>query len=183
MPGATQEVHGQLEPINQETNENRRKFEDFCRSLGPEEFAAGVPQSTWTVKHYIAHLATIDIYVGDRLAHAAEGKSWQPKGEDGGPFNLDTWNEARIVERKSKTIEELLTEAAERREQLWATVDRFTPELLGQEFNFRDNPITYLGYFQLWARHDAAHTADMLRAIPRRKEEPALKQWLARYGF
>ena len=49
--------------------------------------------------------------------------------------------------------------------------------------DFRDNPITYLGYFQLWARHDAVHTADMLRAIPERKEEPALKKWLATYGF
>jgi hypothetical protein len=141
-----------------------------------------VPGSPWRVKDYIAHLASIDIFVGDWFEHTADGKPWRPTmgDADGSPFNIDTWNGARIDERYDASVDELFVEAAELRARLWATVDRFTPEVLAQQFNFRGTDITFLRYLQLWVAHDPAHSADMLRAIPEAKDE-RVAAWLAKY--
>ncbi|MGH2609554.1 MAG: DinB family protein, partial [Tepidiformaceae bacterium] len=134
-------------------------------------------------KDYIAHLASIDIFVGNWFEHTADGRPWRPNNsEDGSPFSIDTWNEARIVERHDASVDDLLTEAADLRAKLWATVDRFTPAVLDAQFNFRGRDITFLNYLQLWTAHDPAHSADMLRAIPERKDEP-VAAWLAKYGM
>ena len=171
----------QLDPVIAETNDNRLRFEAFCRSLGPAQLEAPVPSATWCAKDYIAHLATIDIWVGDWFGHLADGKPWLPAGESGAAFSIDTWNEAQIVERREMTVAELLSEAAGHRARLWATVDRFSPEVLANRFDFHENNITYLRYLQLWAGHDPAHAADMLRAFPERRADGALVQWLAAY--
>ena len=39
---------------------HRAKFEVFCRSLSDEQLNRQVPSSTWIVKDFISHLATID---------------------------------------------------------------------------------------------------------------------------
>jgi hypothetical protein len=155
----------QLDTVIAATNANRTKFEAFCRSLTPEQLARPVPGTAWQVKDYIAHLATIDIWVGDWFAHLADGRPWRPRGEGGQPFNIDTWNEARIQERKGSTVEELIAEAAREREKLWSVVDRFTPALLATPFDFRGATVTYLRYLELWSGHDPAHAADMRRAL------------------
>lgn len=169
----------QLEPVVKETNENRATFEAFCISLKPEELTASIPGTTWRVKDYIAHLATIDLFVADWFEHQADGKPWRPTGDGGGAFNIDTWNEARIQERLDATVPELLAEAAGLRARLWAAVDRFSPEVLAAEFDFRGHNITFLRYMELWVAHDPAHTADMLPGIPERRGE--VEGWLGRY--
>lgn len=173
----------QLEPVVAEANSNRARFEQFCRSLSSAELAAIVPGSTWRTQDYIAHLATIDIWVGEWFEHQADGRPWRPRGEDGGPFNIDTWNEARIVERRDASLEDLLAEAAVLREKLWASVDRFSPGVLAAQFNFRGRDITFLRYMQLWVAHDPAHSADMVRALPARANDPSLSEWFAKYSI
>ncbi len=157
-----------LQPVLAETNANRVTFEAFCRSLTAEELARDVPEATWAVKDYITHLATIDIWVGDWFSHLANGNVWAPLAEDGGPFNIDTWNEKEVVARRTRSVEELLTEAAGHRANLLATWERFSPEVLDAKFKFRGPEITFLRYLELWATHDPAHTQDMLRALPER---------------
>jgi hypothetical protein len=142
-------VERQLEPVVAETNANRERFEQFCRSLSADDLAAVVPGGTWRTQDYIAHLATIDLWVGEWFEHQADGRPWRPRGEDGGPFNIDTWNEARIVERRDAGLDDLLAEAAILRERLWAAVDRFSPEVLEAELNFRGRDITFQRYLQL----------------------------------
>ena len=92
-------MDAQLTPVIEEADANRAFYEEFCRSLTPPQLAAMVPDSPWRVKDYIAHLASIDIYVGEWFAHTADGRRWRPNSEDGSPFNIDTWNGARIKER------------------------------------------------------------------------------------
>ena len=157
-----------LQPVLAETNANRALFESFCRSLTPGELARDVPEATWAVKDYITHLATIDIWVGDWFNHLAAGNVWSPLAEDGGPFNIDDWNEIEVVARRGNTVDELLAEAANHREKLLATWERFSPEVLDAKFKFRGPEITFLHYLELWATHDPAHTQDMLRALPNR---------------
>jgi Mycothiol maleylpyruvate isomerase N-terminal domain len=171
-----------LDPVIAETNGNRKHFEAFCRSLTASELAQPVPAATWSVQDYIAHLATIDIWVGDWFEHMADGRPWRPKAEDGGPFNIDVWNEAEVASRRAASVEDLLTEGAGHRARLLAAWDRFTPETLDGRFDFRGNSITFLRYLQLWAGHDPAHTMDMLRALPAREPDPAVAAWAARAG-
>jgi Mycothiol maleylpyruvate isomerase N-terminal domain len=172
-----------LDPVIAETNDNRQHFEAFCRALTAAELGQPVPAATWSVKDYIAHLATIDIWVGDWFEHMADGRAWLPKAEDGGPFNIDAWNEAEVVKRRPASVEELLAEGAGHRARLLASWDRFTPETLDGNFDFRGNSISFLRYLQLWAGHDPAHTMDMLRALPAREPDPAVAAWAARAGI
>ena len=46
--------------IIDELARHRVQFECLCRSLDAPELATVIPGSHWTVKDYIAHLATID---------------------------------------------------------------------------------------------------------------------------
>ena len=172
----------QVEPVVQKANANRKTFATFCRSLSPDELRAVIPESTWTVKDYLAHLASIDVWVGEWFEHLADGQRWRPSADDGGPFDIDVWNETRIQERRAATVPELLDEAAGHRERLWAAVDRFTPKVLAGTFPFRGRTVTLLRYLELWTAHDPAHTADTLRAIPERASDAALREWLAAHS-
>lgn len=172
-----------LNPVYLETNANRAVFEVFCRSLSEEDLATPVPDAIWNVKDYIAHLASIDIWVGEWFEHQADGTPWRPTGEGGATFDIDVWNEAQILERRDASVEDLLLEAAAEREKLWSAVDRFSPEVLDAKFDFRGANITFLRYMQLWAMHDPAHSADILRALPAKNTEPMVRTWLAKYGM
>ncbi|MEX1102901.1 MAG: maleylpyruvate isomerase N-terminal domain-containing protein, partial [Dehalococcoidia bacterium] len=109
----------QLTTVIEEADANRAFYEGFCRSLTPPQLAAPIPESPWRVKDYIAHLCSIDIYVGEWFEHTADSKPWRPNSsDDGSPFNIDTWNETRIQERYDASVDELLTEAAGHREGL-----------------------------------------------------------------
>ena len=61
---------------------NREQFERFCRSLSPEQIERPIPTSHWRVKDYIAHLATIDIWVGEWFAAMADGRHFIPRADD-----------------------------------------------------------------------------------------------------
>ena len=122
-------MDNRVDPVINETNENRMRFAAFCRSLSPAELSAIVPGGSWMVRDYIAHLASIDVYVADWFEHQADGRPWRPKGEDGGAFSIDPWNESRIEERMDASVDDLLAEAAVHRQRLWAAVDRFSPEV------------------------------------------------------
>ena len=170
-------------PVIEEANANRATYERLCRSLSPEELATPIPGLTWQVQDYIAHLASIDIYVAEWFEHTADVTRWRPTNPEGGPFDIDSWNEARIVERKGASLDELFDEAQTHRDRLWTAVGRFSDEVLDAEFNFRGRDTSFLRYLKLWTAHDPAHYADMLRGLPAEKRDPETKAWLAKYGI
>jgi hypothetical protein len=174
-------MQAEVESVAAEADANRATYEAFCRSLSKQELETVIPGMTWRVKDYISHLASIDLFVADWFEHQADGKPWRPRGDDGGPFNIDTWNEERIKERRDASLDELFKEAAELRGRLWAAVDRFSPEVLNQAFDFRGNNITFLRYLQLWVAHDPAHTLDMLKGLRESRRDEAMKAWLGKY--
>lgn len=174
-------MQSSVEPVVLEADANRATFEAFCRSLTPAELSTVIPGMSWRVQDYIAHLASIDIYVAEWFEHTAAGTRWRPTLPDGSPFDIDAWNEERIVERRDATVEDLLAEAATHRARLWSAVDRFSTDILDSRFNFRGNDITMLRYLQLWVAHDPAHTADMLRGLPARRQDSEVGAWLAKY--
>ncbi len=58
-------MNGTVAQVVPVIRENRRKFEDFCYSLSDAQLARPVPSSTWIVKDFAAHLATLDVLFDD----------------------------------------------------------------------------------------------------------------------
>ena len=172
-----------VQAVMRDAAAHREQFAAFSRSLADEQLQAPIAGATWVAKDYIAHLATIDIWVNEWFEHQADGRPWRPTGEGGEAFSIDTWNEARIDERRNATIGELLAEAAEHRARLTRTVDRFAPAVLDASFEFHNQTITFLRYLQLWTAHDPAHATDMLKAMPGFSPNAAASDWLTRAGF
>jgi hypothetical protein len=174
-------MNSQLDSVVRDTDANRAFYERFCRSLSNDELETVIPGMTWRVKDYISHLASIDLYVGEWFEHHADGTPWRPAVPGGGPFNIDTWNEDRITERRDRDLDALFGEAADLRARLWAAVDRFTDAQLAQTFPFHGADTSFLRYLPLRTAHDPAHTVDMLKGLPAERRDAEVDAWLAKY--
>lgn len=164
---------------------NRERFEAFCRSLSDEELARPVPSSTWQVKDFVSHLATLDTEITRWFEAVMAGDRKGPaQNPDGSPFDIDRWNNAAIEERKDWTLDEILEEAAPNREQMLQTLAGMTDEQIEQVVHFPgDNKrdpadVPFKLFLFGLARHDPIHVADMLKALPERAEDPDLRGWL-----
>ncbi|GIW16944.1 DinB family protein [Tepidiforma sp.] len=171
-----------------EFERHRRQFAHLCRSLTAEELGAVVPGSHWTVKDYIAHLCTIDGLIVPRWAAMVGQQAPLPDTPIPNPFDIDDWNEAAVRSRRDRSIEELLEEAALHRERLLRAVAEFTDAHLDQEIlyggdrkvlNIPPSRVRFGGLLWGVAIHEPTHTRDILRALPRRAEEPWVREWLA----
>jgi hypothetical protein len=164
----------------------RGRFERFCRELTAEELARPVPESTWQVRDFIAHLATIDRPVAAWFAEI-QGEPRRGSGEGGG-WRVDTFNDDAVAERRGRSLDDLFAEAAQERATLVDVLGRFTEEQLASTVRFGGDskrPPTDLQvgrYLPGWARHDVIHVADMLKALPERRADPQIVEWLSEPG-
>jgi hypothetical protein len=166
--------------------EERNRFELFCRSLTAEELARPVPDSAWQVRDFIAHLATVDRPVAAWFA-AIQGEPQQGDRPGASQDNrgIDGFNDAAVAKRRDRSVQELLAEAARERAALVEVLGRFTEEQVASTVRFGGDskrPPTDLQvsrYLQGWARHDVIHVADMLKALPERRMDPLIADWLA----
>ena len=176
-------MNDRLTAVIDGANGNRDQFERFCRSLSEEQLHRPIPESHWRVKDYIAHLATIDIWVGGEWFEAlASGTAFIPRGDDGGPFDIDKWNDARVKERHDASLDDLFAEAAQTRAALYSTFPRFSEETLASRFVFRKKEISFLAYLEAWTLHDPAHSVDMLKALAEKQADPEVRTWLAHFA-
>jgi len=167
---------------------HRRQFEAFCRMLTPGDLATPVPGSPWTVHGYIAHLATIDGLIAPSFA-ALSGVRGIPASDipAAQPFDIDDWNAAAVAARGSVPVDELLDEAARHRADFARTLEPLTDAALDAEIPFGsrrstglpDVPVPLRSVLWAIAVHDPNHTADILRAVPHRANEPFVREWLA----
>ena len=164
----------------------RERFERFCRSLSAEELQRPVPCSSWIVKDFISHLATIDGPVAAWFAAIADGSGTRSGGQSGrGAWDVDRFNDAKVAERRGRSLDEIFAEAARERAALIDVLRRLTAEQLAAPIHFggdskRPPAELALGrYLQGWSRHDAIHVADMLKALPERRGDPDVAAWLA----
>ncbi len=168
---------------------HRQRFEAFCRCLTAEELAAAVPQSIWTVKGYIAHLATIDVVVTDWFSTLASAQQAAVAQHQAGAdahtgFDVDDWNEAHVAARTDWSVDQILDEMAQNRATLNTVVERFTTDVVDSDMFFpgdRERPPTELpvaNYLVGLALHDPIHVLDMLRALPHRAADHELATWL-----
>lgn len=185
-------MNPRLVPLIERVKEHRRQFEGFARSLSDDELSQPVPQSDWIVKDYISHLATIDLTVREwfrTLANGAAPPRSTEKAAERPAFDIDTWNNRQVAKRRDTPVETILEEAAANRAELLAIMGEFSDATLESDIPFPGDAnreaasINFGGYLIAWATHDPAHTLDMLRALPGRKDEPGLKQWLDAVTF
>ncbi len=172
----------QLIPV---IRENRRRFEEFCLSLSEEELARAVPDSTWIVKDFASHLATLDTVFNRYMGTLERGGQFSmTQDADGAPFDLDVWNDAEVAGLRSRSIRQIFEDAATNREQLITALSRLDEEHVARLMHFSD-PKRGTADFPLkaflvgWAQHDPIHVADMLKALPERADDADLKAWLA----
>lgn len=167
--------------------DHRVRFESFARSLSDDELALPVPQSEWIVKDYISHLATIDLTVKEWFRTLATGEAPPPSREkptERPAFDIDAWNNRQVAKRREATVEQILEEAATNRAELLAIMDLFSDATLDADIPFpgdanrAPSSMNFGGYLIAWATHDPAHTLDMLRALPGRRDEQELRDWL-----
>lgn len=165
--------------------DERRRFEGWCRSLSDEELARPVPNSTWAVRDFIAHLGTLDTEIIRWFDGVARGIPDETvRSADGHPFDIDDWNDRTVAERREWTLDQVFDEAAANRQQLIATLERMTDEHTETVVHFggdnkrpaADVPLKF--FLSGWAHHDAIHVADMLKALPEHADDPEMKAWL-----
>src|SRR3954468_15938896 len=100
-------------------NEHRRKFDAFCRSLSEEELDRPVPNSDWTVKDFIIHLAQFDEETSQWMEALQSGRTERAgTNADGSKFDVDAYNNARIAERHDWPLERILAEGDANRAKL-----------------------------------------------------------------
>ncbi len=174
-----------IERVKESFELNRERFEAFCRSLSDEELGRLVPNSTWVVKDFVSHLATLDTELVRWFEAVGEGRTDAPaRGRDGQPFDVDRWNDAAVAERRGWSLDRIFEEASANRTRLLAALEELDDEKIEQTVRFPgDNKrppadVPFKLFLFGLARHDKIHVADMLKALPERAEHPELKAWL-----
>jgi hypothetical protein len=172
-----------VEAVLAELDGHRIQFTVLCRSLSEEQLQRSVPQSTWLVRDYIAHLATIDGPVGEMFATVHEGRDPGTRTADGERWDVDRWNEDRVQERRELGVDDLLMQAAVERTKLRNQLAALTEADLNKKIKFQGDArrpaaeIELRSYLRGWCKHDVMHAVDMMRALPERMT-PRLEHWL-----
>ncbi len=166
---------------------HRVQFEHLCRSLSAGELGAVIPGSHWSVRDYIAHLATIDGLIAASFSPMVGLSAPPPEPPLPVPFDIDDWNETAVRARANATIDELLAAAATHRGRMAAAIERMSDGDLDRVIPYGGDrktlglapaPVRFGGLLWGIAIHDPTHTLDILRALPHRREEAWLNEWL-----
>ncbi len=167
---------------------HRIQFESFCRSLSNDELAAIIPGSHWTVRDYIVHLCTIDSLIA---AGFRPRKGLAPSAAVvavPNPFDIDEWNDDAVVARREASLDELFAEADGHRQAMVEAIQQFDDADLDRIISYggdrkalglEPSQVRFGGLLWGIAIHDPTHTRDILRALPGRKDDPAVSEWLS----
>jgi hypothetical protein len=176
-------MHTDVQAVITELDGHRVRFEQFCRALSGDELERPVPQSTWIVRDFIAHLGTIDGPVERMFRSIREGKRGTFDENGGSRWDVDQWNEEMVRARRRMSIDELFEEAATTRESIRNEMARLGQDELdfvmafGGDSKRPAGKVQLLQYLRGWCKHDPMHVVDMLRGIPGRRT-PEIAAWL-----
>jgi hypothetical protein len=158
--------------------EERARFVAWIRQVPAERWASLSPDGKWQARDYVAHLASIDpLLVGLMRAFQAEGRVDDGSGS-GRRFDIDEWNERQILERRERSIEELLGDMERHRVDLNAAMADFTDEQLERSFHFGGDAkrapreVQVHQFLNGLVYHDRWHMEDARRAMDGEQEQP-----------
>ena len=143
-----------------------------------------MPNSTWQVKDFISHLATLDSQSVRWFEALAKGAKNPTELADGTRFDINEWNDEIVAKRRERTVDQIFTEAKENRERFLSALGQLTDEQLDRVVHFdgdgkRDPAdVPFKLFLRGLTRHDPIHIADMLKALPERADEPGMREWL-----
>jgi hypothetical protein len=106
------------------------------------------------------------------------------RGDDGSSFDVDRYNDAEVARRRDWSLDRMLEEAAANRTAFLGSLEKLEDEHIDKVMHFTgDNKrdpadVPFKLFLQGLTRHDPIHVADMVKALPERAEDPALKAWL-----
>ena len=175
-------MNSDVAAVMEELDAHRTRFEAFCRSLTEEQLARPVPGSSWIVKDFISHLATIDTPVADMFRSFRTPGAPGFGGGRGKGWDVDSWNEQQVQERRSWSVEQILAGAAVERAALRDALAALTTEDIESNLKFGGDNKRAPSEFQLkayirgWNKHDPMHVVDMLRGLPE-LASPELDAW------
>ena len=148
-----------------------RGREGFLRSVYSvaddawDEKSAAAPD--WTHKDILAHVAANDMRPHARLsAVLGEGDDEQLAAIN----RTDEWNQARVDERRDRTVAQLVAELDENRSRTFALLSRIQPEQLDSKIT-RANGETYSlpEYIDCIGEHESNHAGQLVPASRARR--------------
>lgn len=166
---------------------HRVQFEYLCHDLTATELASPIPGAPWTVRDYIAHLCTIDGLIAPNFSRMVGLTAPLPDTAIPDPFDIDDWNEAAVSARSGVSITDLLAEGARHRDNLAAAIALMTDAQLDaiipyggdrKTLNLPKSMIRFGGLLWGIAIHEPTHTVDILKALPHRREQSWIREWL-----
>jgi hypothetical protein len=131
-----------------------------------DEPAAENPE--WTNRDMLAHLAANDLRAHVRF-HAVlrEGDEAEVEAVN----RTDEWNQARVDERRGRTVRQLIDELVNNRDQTMALLSRMKPEHLSQTLTLsRDRAVTIPTYLPMFREHEAIHAGHLVPASRARRQ-------------
>lgn len=180
-------MNARTQLVIDELARHRTQFEHFVRTLTPDDLAAPIPDSHWTVRDYVVHLCTIDSLIAAGFSPLVGKTAPAPVVQRPGKFDIDEWNDAAVGVRDGVGIEDLLGEAAGHRANMAAAIEGMTDEDLDRiipyggdrkSLGLEPSLVRFGGLLWGIAIHDPTHVRDMLRAVPHRREEAWVEEWL-----
>ena len=162
--------------------EHRTKFEAFCYSLSDEQLDRPVPDSTWLVRDFASHLATLDPAMTQLFQATARGDVMT--SPEGGSFDIDAHNEPLVQDRRTWPMSKVFEEGAKDRAALIEALRQISDEQTQGMMHFagdakrRGGEVPFGLFLAGWAWHDPIHVADMVRGLPERADDVEIKAWL-----
>jgi hypothetical protein len=155
----------------------RERLIAWLRGVPQTDWEKLSPDGTWKARDYIAHLASIDPLLVAIMRSFQRESGAGAASDAARRFSIDDWNEDQILERRERSMDELIGEMERSRPQLNEALAAFTDQQLDTTFYFggdksrspRDIKIAeFLGAL---AYHDRWHMEDARRAIAGEAEQ------------
>jgi len=155
----------------------RARLVAWVRSVPQEQWSNLSLDGMWQARDYVAHLASIDPLLTG-LIRIVQTNGEAGRGSDGRPFNIDDWNEGRILERRTRPMEELIADMEQHRLGLAAALADLTDEQLDRTFHFGGDKsrsprdVKVAEFLNALVHHDRWHMEDARRALEGQAEQP-----------
>ncbi|MCH8815967.1 MAG: maleylpyruvate isomerase N-terminal domain-containing protein [Chloroflexi bacterium] len=122
----------------------------------------------WTNKDILAHVAANDLRPHARLSVLlGEGDDDQLAAVNS---TVDEWNQARVDERRDRTVTQLIAELDVNRSQTFALLSRIEPKHLDSKITLADGrTLTVVEYIGLFGEHESIHAGQLVPASRARR--------------